>query len=265
MTVLSLFVPVDSKGNLELVKGDRTERALELFSPLDANGWLQVTAGYYDAGFFDNEPPVITLRGDNPLRVLVGDAFTDPGATARDNKDWIRPESIVVSGSVDAFTLGTYTLVYTVADAAGNVSEPVLRTVIVEPEAPPLQPVPAVPKRSQLATLTALSDHNERNIDLLIVDDDIDIDDLNIPLGIFGRNSIAQDIKHMIRESGFLVTLVGERDRQRITHVLIQLTLIIEADYRLIPGTVKFSQVDGAGTWWLTASTYEYGLIEMAL
>ena len=45
--------------------------------------------------------------------------------------------SIVVSGSVDTSTIGTYTLTYNVSDASGNAAVPVTRTVnVVDTTAP---------------------------------------------------------------------------------------------------------------------------------
>jgi lysophospholipase L1-like esterase len=69
----------------------------------------------------DTEPPVITLLGDNPMNLTVGDTFTDPGTTAVDNVDGDLTESIVVGGdTVDTNTAGTYVITYNVSDAAGN-------------------------------------------------------------------------------------------------------------------------------------------------
>ena len=50
-------------------------------------------------------------------------------------------------------------------------------------------------------------------IDLLIAGNDLVLDLSRQPLLIDNRASIAQDIAHMIRDSGLLVTLVAERDR----------------------------------------------------
>jgi hypothetical protein len=77
----------------------------------------------------DNEAPVITLIGSNPLEVYKGSAFTDPGATVTDNKDATR--MIMGNGTVDASSVGIYTLTYTATDAAGNLAVPVTRTVNV--------------------------------------------------------------------------------------------------------------------------------------
>ena len=85
----------------------------------------------------DTTAPVITLLGDNPMTIEVGSTFTDPGATASDAGDGDLTSSIVVTGSVDTSTLGTYTLTYNVSDASGNAADPVTRTVnVVDTTAP---------------------------------------------------------------------------------------------------------------------------------
>ena len=71
------------------------------------------------------------------MTIEVGSTFTDPGATASDAGDGDLTSSIVVTGSVDTSTLGTYTLTYNVSDASGNVADPVTRTVnVVDTTAP---------------------------------------------------------------------------------------------------------------------------------
>ena len=79
----------------------------------------------------DTTAPVITLLGDNPMTIEVGTTFTDPGATASDAGDGDLTSSIVVSGSVDTSTIGTYTLTYDVSDTSGNAADSVTRTVNV--------------------------------------------------------------------------------------------------------------------------------------
>ncbi len=83
-------------------------------------------------GSTDNEPPVITINGDNPMTIYVGDNFSDPGATATDNKDGNLTNNIQSSGYVDNWNEGTYTITYTVSDAAGDQAT-ATRTVYVEP------------------------------------------------------------------------------------------------------------------------------------
>ncbi|MFA8438056.1 DUF5011 domain-containing protein [Pueribacillus sp. YX66] len=81
----------------------------------------------------DNEAPVISLNGDNPMTIKQGDPYEEPGATAQDNLDGDLTGQIKISGDVDTDTIGTYTVTYTVSDSVGNETT-VERTVnIVEP------------------------------------------------------------------------------------------------------------------------------------
>ena len=79
----------------------------------------------------DTVAPVITLLGDAELTLEVGDTFTDAGATATDTVDGNLSDDIVVTGSVDTTSVGSYTLIYNVSDAAGNAAIPVTRAVVV--------------------------------------------------------------------------------------------------------------------------------------
>ncbi|OEC43900.1 hypothetical protein A7D27_08965 [Pseudomonas sp. 1D4] len=101
-------------------------------------------------------------------------------------------------------------------------------------------------------------------IDLLIQGNDLALDPSRQPRLVDDRASIAQDIAHMIRESGLLVTLVAERDRLRQRDCIQQLELLVEADERLVPGTAKIREVD-AGQYLVTARTVEFGVIEVTL
>jgi len=79
----------------------------------------------------DNTPPVITLTGNATLNVAQGSSYMDEGATASDNRDGNLTSQIIVTGSVNTGTLGTYVLRYNVSDAAGNPATEVTRTVNV--------------------------------------------------------------------------------------------------------------------------------------
>src|SRR3989344_1946647 len=63
-----------------------------------------------------NTPPVITLIGDNPMHLIVGQIFTDPGATSTDKEDGDLTNQIVKTGTVNTAIEGTYTLTYSVSD-----------------------------------------------------------------------------------------------------------------------------------------------------
>src|SRR5699024_8558109 len=68
----------------------------------------------------DTVEPVISLNGDNPMELEVGETYDEPGATAEDDVDGDVSDAIEVSGDVDTSTVGKYEVVYTVSDAAGN-------------------------------------------------------------------------------------------------------------------------------------------------
>ncbi|MBV4466602.1 MULTISPECIES: DUF2590 family protein [Pseudomonas] len=101
-------------------------------------------------------------------------------------------------------------------------------------------------------------------VDLLIVDNDLALDPSNQPRLIDDRACIAQDIAHMIRDSGLLVTLVAERDRLRQRDCIQQMELLVEADERLVPGTARITQLE-PGQYLVTAKTLKFGLIEVSL
>ncbi|NVK85102.1 MAG: DUF5011 domain-containing protein [Cytophagia bacterium] len=73
--------------------------------------------------------PTVALNGGESIATPVGQAFADPGATALDNC----LASVEVTGTVDANTLGSYTLTYKAIDGSGNESAEVTRTVNVIP------------------------------------------------------------------------------------------------------------------------------------
>lgn len=79
----------------------------------------------------DTSAPTITLNGDNPVSLILGDTYTDAGATATDDVDGDLTSSIVVSGTVNNALAGTYTITYAVSDAAGNAAT-AHRTVYVK-------------------------------------------------------------------------------------------------------------------------------------
>ena len=79
----------------------------------------------------DPEPPVLTLNGDAEITITAGSKYNEPGFTAVDNCDGDIQALVTVSGSVDIWTAGTYTLTYTVADSYGNTAT-ATRTVTVK-------------------------------------------------------------------------------------------------------------------------------------
>ena len=94
-----------------------------------------------------NTPPTITLKGANPLSLVVNTPFVDPGATAKDLEDGdaTTTSHIIVTGTVDASTTGSYTLKYSVTDSGGLLASVtrtvvVVDTIVVPPVTPPVIP-----------------------------------------------------------------------------------------------------------------------------
>jgi len=64
----------------------------------------------------DTTGPIITITGNNPMNVNIGGTYTEEGATV--SSDATGP--VVITGSVDTSTLGSYTITYTAQDVLGN-------------------------------------------------------------------------------------------------------------------------------------------------
>ena len=99
-------------------------------------------------------------------------------------------------------------------------------------------------------------------VDLLITNDDLTLDSNGEPKLIYDADCIAQDIKHLIRESGLMVEIIGQRNSIEVKYNLQKLTLLIEDDPRLVPGTVSINQIE-LETFYITAKTIKYGNINI--
>jgi Protein of unknown function (DUF2590) len=101
-------------------------------------------------------------------------------------------------------------------------------------------------------------------VDLFITDNDLTLDSGGEPLLCDDRVSIAQDIKHLIRESGLMVALIGERSRVLIDDALQRLVLLIEDDERLVPGTVEITEAT-VEEYFVAADTVEFGYLQFGI
>lgn len=101
-------------------------------------------------------------------------------------------------------------------------------------------------------------------IDLRISRDDVTLDAGGQPVLLDGRASIAQDIQHMIRESGLLVDIIANRDARARRTNLVRITMAVDDDERIVPGTTVISE-SALGEYWLTATTVKYGSISLQL
>ncbi len=102
----------------------------------------------------DTIPPVITLMGEENIAVLLGQQYTDPGATAVDDVDGEITGKIVVMNSVNTNTAGSYTVTYNVTDQAGNHAVELRRTVHVNEPVVETPPTPEPEPISQPKNMT---------------------------------------------------------------------------------------------------------------
>ena len=93
------------------------------------NGSEKISYGHQE--FKSNETtPIITLIGANPQSIVVGEAYTELGATVSDHVD----DDLTVSidnSTVNTSLIGIYIVTYNVNDTAGNAATEVKRTVNV--------------------------------------------------------------------------------------------------------------------------------------
>lgn len=78
----------------------------------------------------DTTSPVIALNNAADITISLGDPYTDAGATATDDTDGDLTSAIIIDNTVNTNVAGTYTVSYSVKDAANNAASAV-RTVRV--------------------------------------------------------------------------------------------------------------------------------------
>ena len=82
----------------------------------------------------DTTAPVVTVTGDNPATVELGDTYNDAGATATDLSGDVTV--VTTSNDVDTNTLGTYTVSYSSTDPSGNIGTATRTVNVVDTTAP---------------------------------------------------------------------------------------------------------------------------------
>ncbi|NLL29228.1 MAG: DUF5011 domain-containing protein [Bacteroidales bacterium] len=79
----------------------------------------------------DVTDPEVTITGEKTVILDLGDTYEDAGATANDDKDGDLTSQITVVNPVKTDEVGTFTVVYSATDKAGNTGK-AERTVIVK-------------------------------------------------------------------------------------------------------------------------------------
>ena len=88
--------------------------------------------GSGNLGLGDTAAPTISLLGQASMTLVVGTAYTDAGATARDTMDGDVSSRVVVTNPVDTAVIGNYTVTYNATDLSGNSAAPITRTVRIQ-------------------------------------------------------------------------------------------------------------------------------------
>lgn len=99
---------------------------------------------------------------------------------------------------------------------------------------------------------------DKQYIDIKVIDGGWQMDAGQQPTECSDLYSIAQDVKHLIMESGLLRELQGERHVALRSDVLVQIEQLTETDIRIIPGSATATEIK-PGEITLTAETYEFG------
>ncbi len=92
----------------------------------------------------DVTPPELFLVGEPELELEEGEKYREEGCRASDDCDGNLSGLVLVDGSVEENTPGTYSLIYSVKDKAGNAAS-VTRTVTVKKKPAPVEPDPVKP------------------------------------------------------------------------------------------------------------------------
>jgi hypothetical protein len=95
----------------------------------------------------DTEAPVITVVGNNPAEILVGDSYADLGATVTDNVSQnigihiyqiVEGQEVEVQTvTIDTSSAGEHAIIYRATDVAGNVGESTRTVTVLDPSATP--------------------------------------------------------------------------------------------------------------------------------
>ena len=124
------FVLSQEQAETVLVVSNLTLR-VEAFTIRSQNNVWMPAVEDHPVTIVDETDPVITLEGPDPMSMLVGDTFREPGAACEDDVDgtvpYIRNNPITPSTPP-----GTYQITYTCADSAGNTATATRTVNVVE-------------------------------------------------------------------------------------------------------------------------------------
>ena len=80
----------------------------------------------------DNIAPTIDLKGEDTIKLFVGDKYEEKGASANDNIDGDLTSNIEIIGSVDTSKPENYEIEYKIKDSAGNQATAKRKVIVSE-------------------------------------------------------------------------------------------------------------------------------------
>ncbi len=135
----------------------------------------------------DTIAPVITLVGDNPQTITVGNSYVELGATANDDIDGDITANILINPTnVNTAAIGTYSVTYDVVDDAGNPAVTQTRTVnvVALDNIPPTCTASAitVTATGSFTSVTLASPTATDNVGVTLIDNDAPL--VGFPIGV---------------------------------------------------------------------------------
>jgi len=124
------YSAVDNRDGDVTQKVQRVEKdGVIVYTVTDAEG--NTATAERPVFYHDPVAPELTLKGSD-VELYVGQAYLEPGFSATDNCDGDITRNVEITGGVNVYAAGVYTLTYSVVDSYGNTAT-VSRQVTVKP------------------------------------------------------------------------------------------------------------------------------------
>lgn len=171
----------DISGNLVItgeVDTDQTGIYRLTYNAKDASGNQADNVTRVIIVVVDNTAPVLDLIGDDTITMEVFSDYTEEGADALDGKDGDLESAIKIENNVDNTTLGTYTVVYTVADNQGNTAVKTRIVHVVDTQKPEILALGSdnIQVGTPFVDMTTVSDNYDQNPDITITGEVVNSD-----------------------------------------------------------------------------------------
>ena len=216
----------------------------------------------------DTVAPVITIIGGTPITITVGTTYTDLGATAIDNIDGTTTVTIL-SNDVNTSATGTYSVVYSATDLAGNIATAMRTVNVIVAPADLIPPVITIIGGTP-TTVLASSTYTDQgatavdNIDVSVSVSATGTVDTNI-LGIYSITYTATDSASNTATAIRTVNVVEATSTDNIPPVITitggtPITVYIGSTYNDV-GATAIDNVDGPILATTTSNNVNTGLI----